>query len=168
MADQNKKVQSLLSTYYFLLLEPDSERSKTANALLIEQLGGSLTKDKKNNQITINIDSDTSNMEWTTAELILSMVEVTSSTKNKKGKGADKIFIEKTSNLFKFLGELKEDKHEGIWWELYVPLFSKIADSEHMDTFCHYVRMSTNKNSKKWLEKNPDAINKFAEWLKGN
>lgn len=114
LADQNKNVQSLLGLYYFLFIEPNTDRSKTAMNLLDKQFGGNVQKDKE------------------------------------------------------ILGELKDKKKKGLWWDFYVPFFYDLSNSDHMETFCYYITQSTRESSTDWLEKNNPKIVLFDQWLKNN
>jgi Tfp pilus assembly protein PilF len=167
MADQNKDVQSLLGLYYFLFIEPNTERSKTAMNLLEKQFGGNVQKDKdKPNQINIVLNSDQIDNEFGAASMMLSMMEASNSVEENMNKSKDQLFIENTTSFFKILGELKDKKKNGLWWDLYIPFFYDLANSDHMDTFCYYITQSTRKSSIDWLEKNNPKIVLFDQWLK--
>lgn len=72
MTDQNRNVQSLLGLYYFLFLEPNTDRSKTALKLLEIQFGGNVQKDKdKPNQINITLNADQIDSEFGAASMML-------------------------------------------------------------------------------------------------
>lgn len=167
MADQNKSVQSLLGLYYFLFLEPNSERSKTAVNLLEKQFGGNVQKDSnKPNQINIVFNSDQIDSEFGAATMMLSMMEASKSVEENKDKSGDQLFIENTTSFFKILGELREKKKKGLWWDFYIPFFYDLANSDHMDTFCYYITQSTRDSSADWLKNNAPKIVLFDQWLK--
>jgi len=166
MTDQNRKVQSLLCLHYFLFLEPNSERAKTAYNLLQTQFGGNVERDKdKPDQINIFLDPDQAGTEFGAADLMISMLEALKTLEENEGKSEDELFIENTTSFFKILGELKKKKNKGLWWEFYVPFFYQIAESEHIETYCYYISQSTNINAQKWLNENVDKITEFDTWL---
>jgi tetratricopeptide (TPR) repeat protein len=166
MSDLNQKVQSLLSLHYFLLLEPGSERSKTAYALLQKQFGGNVEKDKnKPNQITIFYDPKQSESEFGPAALMISMLAASKSLKENKRKTEEELFVENTTSFFKVLGELKKDTHSGLWWNFYVPLFYKLAQSKHMEAYCNYISQSSNTKAAEWVKANEGKLTNFAQWL---
>jgi tetratricopeptide (TPR) repeat protein len=166
MEKKQKKVQSLLPLFFFLILEPDTDRSKVAYEVLMKQFVGNVEKDKnKPNQINININSSSLGNEFSSAELMLSMMVATKSVKEIKGTADESFFVENTATFFKILGEMKKENNEGVWWAYYIPLFDKIARSEHHETFINYISQSSNPNAKKWLEENNDKLNRFAEWF---
>ena len=168
--DQNQRVQSLLSLYYFLFIEPSSKRAETAYKLLKEQLGGSVQKDE-NNPMNINvfIDSQRMESEFGAAEIMLAMLEASNSLDENKNKTPDELFIENTKSFFSVLGELSENETKiNIWWDFYVPFFYKLAKSEYMDVFCYYISISSNEKAKEWLITNNEKVENFGEWLNEN
>jgi tetratricopeptide (TPR) repeat protein len=167
MADLNKNVQSLLCLNYFLLLEPNTERSKTAFRLLEKQFGGNVEKDKeKPNQINILIGADQMDSEFGPANLMISMLQASNYTEENKGKSEDQLFIENTKSFFNILGELKKDKNKGLWWNFYVPFFNDLANSDHIETYCYYITQSSKDKSIEWLKNNNPKIVLFDQWLK--
>lgn len=167
MADQKRNVQSLLCLYYFLFLEPDTERSKTAFRILDEQFGGNVQPDKeKPNQINIVLNNDQIDSEFGPANLMISMLEASKSIEENKGKSEEQLFVENTKSFFKILGELKKDKNKGLWWDFYVPFFNDLANSDHIDTYCYYITQSSKDKSLEWLKNNNPKIVLFDQWLK--
>ena len=167
MTDLNRRVQSLLCLHYFLFLEPNSKRSGDAHKLLEQQFGGNVQKDENDpTQINIYLNEATSDTEFGPADLMISLLEASKSIVENKDKSKEELFIENTSSFFKTLGELKDKKKKGLWWDYYVPFFYDIAKSEHIDTYCYYISQSTNGNSEVWLENNEEKIESFSEWLR--
>jgi tetratricopeptide (TPR) repeat protein len=164
----NQRVQSLLSLYYFLLLEPSSKRAETAYKLLREQLGGNVQKDE-NNPMSINVFLDPKRMdsEFSAAEVMIAMLEASNSLEENKDKTQDELFIDNTKSFFKVLGELKENdsKKSNIWWNFYVPFFYNLAKSEYMDVFCYYISISSNEKAREWLETNSEKFENFGKWI---
>jgi len=165
---QNQRVQSLLSLYYFLLLEPSSNRAETAYKLLKEQLGGNVQKDE-NNPMNINIflnpQMDT---EFGAAEIMLAMLEASNSLEENKDKTPEELFVENTKSFFTVLGELREnEKKTNIWWSVYVPYFYDLAKSEYMDVFCYYISISSNEKAREWLKTNDEKVENFGKWING-
>lgn len=159
------KTQTLLSTHYFLLLEPSSKRSASAYEMLMANFGGNVTKDENNvNNINVEI-SENQDKEFSAAELTISMLEATRYLEENQGKSDEEMFIENTASFFKILGELKKEKNKGIWWDFYIPFFYDIANSEHLPTYCKYITIIVNEDAQTWFEENGNEINAFAEWL---
>ena len=165
---QNQRAQSLMGLYYFLLLEPNSQRAKTAFELLKKQIGGNVQVNKKN-QININIDSQHLESEFSAAETMIDMLGASKFLKENKKKSEEELFIENTKSFFSVLGELKETNDgTGLWWDFYVPFFYKLSKSGYIDVFCYYISLSSNENATKWLEKNNNKFEGFKRWLKKN
>jgi hypothetical protein len=164
MSDKKLKSQSLVCLYYFLLLEPESERASAAYDLLMEQLGGNV-ESNGSDEITIFFDPENADSEFSAADLMVSMLEASKSLEENKDKTPDELFIKNTTSFFTILGELKDDKNKGLWWEFYVPLFYDLAQSDHMDTFCYYISLSSNQEAAVWVRDNEDRLKDFANWL---
>jgi tetratricopeptide (TPR) repeat protein len=162
---RRNSVQALLSAHYFLFLEPGTERSKQAYKILKANFGGNVTTDadKPNN---INITLLLSNYsQFSAAELMLSMLAATSTIEKNKDKSEDELFVDNTGAFFRTMGELKKEEYTNIWWTLYTPFFSEIANSEHITTYCAYISQLGNENSKKWLSNNEAKLEEFSKWL---
>lgn len=165
---KGNSVQTLLSSHYFLFLEPNSQRSLDAYSMLQQNFGGNISKDKdKPNTINIFL-SPNNDSQFGAAELMVSMLEASKSLEENEGKNEDEMFIENTEKFFKVLGELKEKKNKDIWWTFYTTFFYDLAKSEHLGTYCKYITQIGNENSKKWIEDNNSALTEFDNWLKNN
>ncbi|MDC8006123.1 tetratricopeptide repeat protein [Aureisphaera galaxeae] len=166
---RGNKVQTLLTSYYFLFLEPDSKRSPAVFSMLQENLGGNVSEDKEdpnNINILLNPGGDS---EFGAAELMISLLEASKTLEENKGKTEDEMFVQNTESFFKILGELSEkDKKEGIWWGFYIPYFYELAKSDHMETYCKYITSGVNENSFQWLGENEAKLIAFDNWLQGN
>jgi len=164
--DKGQKVQSLLCLHYFLLLEPNSERAQTAYELLQEQFGGNVERDGNTpNQINIFADAGEIDSEFSAANMMISMLAATKFLEENEGKTEEELFIENTTSFFVILGELKEKKNKGLWWDFYVPLFYDLAESKHIDTYCYYISQSSSEVAVDWLAKNEKRISSFNQWL---
>ncbi len=165
---KGNSVQTLLSSHYFLLLEPNSQRSLEAYSMLQQNFGGNVSKDKeKPNTINILL-SPNNDSQFGAAELMVSMLEASKSLEENEGKSDEEMFVENTDKFFKVLGELKEKKNKEIWWTFYTSFFYDLAKSEHLETYCKYITQIGNENSKKWIEDNNNALTEFDNWLKNN
>jgi len=164
---KGNKVQALLAAHYFLILESTSPRSKAANAIIQKSFGGNVSKDaEKPNTINISLTLDDSN-EFSTSELMLSMIEASRQTEEHEHKSDDEWNIERTTLFFTSLGELNATKSKSIWTTLYIPLFYDLAKSDHMEAFCKYITRSSNEASQLWLSENEEKLSNFATWLQG-
>jgi tetratricopeptide (TPR) repeat protein len=154
-----KKTQGFYSLCYFLLLEPNTERSKEVHGA-IETL---LTRSE-----TIGI-SDTGS--FTAADLLISL----SSFLDEEDPGRSEMerFEAKLKHIFSALGELKDHGElertpgDKLWWDFYVPLFRSVVDSGHIEAFSRYISMSDSEEANEWLKTNNDKVEAFFKWLNG-
>ena len=164
--NQGHAVQTLLAAHYFLLLEPNTQRAKSAFEMLEDNFGGNVSKDaEKPNTINIMLSLN-QNSEFSAAELMVSMLVASNSLEENKDKSEFTLFEENTTSFFKVLGELKATKSEGIWWNLYAPFFYQMGKSELMEIYCHYIRQSAHENSQSWIAQNQSRLMLFTNWLK--
>ena len=165
--EQNQRVQSLLGQYYFLFLEPNSQRAAAAFESLKGQLGGNVQVDESDEmKININVNPLHLESEFSSAEMMIEMLVASNLLEENKGKSVEELFIDNTKSFFNVLGELKEQKDgEGLWWDFYIPFFYKLAQSEYIDVFCHYISLSSNENSRNWIESNIEKFESFENWL---
>ena len=167
MADLNKRAQGLMSLYYFLLLDPASARSRQAYDLLQDLYSTRVKRDEENtHQIHILPDLDI-NGEFGAANMMISMIKASNNTEKDEGKGGEELLIENTRSFFTLLGELKNKKNRGLWWEFYVPFFFELAKSDHIDTYCYYISQACSEISRKWIETHGEKLNEFSKWIQG-
>ncbi len=166
MYEKNQRVQSLLSLHFFLLLEPNSERSQNAYNLLQSQLSGGVERNQEEpGKIDIFLSPDQLKSEFGTIDMMITILEASKSLEENEGKSDDQMFIENTTSFFKILGEHKTKENTGFWWDFYVPFFYLIAESEHIDTYCYYISQSTKETAADWLKENEKRVTDFAKWL---
>ena len=165
--DNGKNVQTLLNLHYFLFIEPDSSRSQQAADLIKEIMGANVSQDKdKPNTINISLSSLGNEDDFGAAEMMLSMLEASKTLEKNDGKPEDELFIANTKSFFTMMGELKKNKHKGIYWDIYVPLFYDLVKSDFMDTYYYHVMQSVNENSTEWLNTHPEDLDALTLWLK--
>ncbi|HOS58149.1 MAG TPA: tetratricopeptide repeat protein [Bacteroidales bacterium] len=166
MYEKKQRVQSLLSLHFFLLLEPNSERSQNAYNLLQSQLSGGVERNQEEpGKIDIFLSPDQLKSEFGTIDVMITILEASKSLEENEGKSDDQMFIENTTSFFKILGEHKTKENAGFWWDFYVPFFYLIAESEHIDTYCYYISQSTKETAADWLKENEKRVTDFAKWL---
>lgn len=170
MDEKNKKTQSILSLYYTLLCDPNSDRARTeVYPMLMEKLSSNVKQDKKNpKNITISVNEPDSSNNFSAAELMIAMLEASKYTKKNKKKSEFEHFMKTTSSLFSILGELKKKKDNGFWWEFYVPFFYTMKKDKQIETFCHLISASNKKESLQWIRKNKAKMEEFYQWMEKN
>jgi tetratricopeptide (TPR) repeat protein len=169
MCAKGNKIQGILSLHYFLFLEPNTARSKEAYALLMNQIGGNVTKDpNKPNQINISMSMPSKDDEFGAAEMSLALLQASGNIEENKNKTDEEMFAQNTEKLFKILGEMKKKNSKGLWWEFYVPFDYELAQSQHMTTYCYLISYGSNDKSKEWVDNNRDKLESFGTWLDVN
>lgn len=166
MHAKNKRVQTLLAYYHFLMLEPTSERAKGVYAALVElQQKGVSKEDNNTTVINISMPDKKDGDEFSAAELMISMLEASKSLEENEGKSEEVLFYENTESFFTILGELK-DKQKSFWWETYVDFFYAMVNAKHTEAFCYYISLAKEDTEEvtDWLEDNEDKIEEFSNW----
>lgn len=163
--EQNEPIKALLSAHFFLFLEPSTHRSEEAYEILINAMSGNVSRDKDSpNNITINFNP-TSDDPFSSASLMLSLLEASKTSEKNVGKSEIELFTENTGSIFKILGELNRDGYESIWWNEYIPFFYEIALSEHLETYCWYIMHMFYEEAYNQLVENEHKLDAFALWL---
>lgn len=163
MKDQGKRAQSLLPLYFFLLLEPNSERAKgayqTLRGLLVK--GVSQTDDKN---IAININESLLGDEFSAIEMMLSLKAASNLREEQSELSEIEKFITHSDSFFSILGETRAEK-TGIWWDVYADFFFSIVEAGHLKAYCYYIsEVSEDPKVNLWIDKNGDSLDAFFKW----
>jgi tetratricopeptide (TPR) repeat protein len=164
--EENNKVESLLSFYFYLMLEPGSDRAREAYNHVQKLMYGNIEKKEKAFNITLSEDSMDS--EFSAAEMMLSFLGVERSIKENEGEDKIALAIAQTTSFFKILGELKEndeEKHQGIYWEYYIPFFERLSETEHMEAYYHRISEGSTETSRLWVMENPEKLYALKKWV---
>ena len=165
MSEQNNRVKSLLALYNFLLLEPQSKRSKPVLELVNGQLSKGVKKENEKS-ISINLAANKESDEFQAAELMLSLLEASKTVEKKEGKTEQELFTENTNSFFSVLGELKKE-NKSFWWNYYVDFYYAMKNSNQVETFSYYISQSANEvKVNEWLNTNKEKIDSFSKWYK--
>lgn len=161
---QNKKSQSLMSLYYFLLLEPKSARSASALKLLQKQMAEGVTKEGANN-INITVAADDKN-EFGAADMLVSVNRALRYDDKSKGKTEAELFYDDSKLFLEVIGELKPKKKEkSVWWDAYVPFFRMLCKEKYTEPFCYYISQSAHDAvTDKWLANNKARVDQLLKW----
>lgn len=152
MMNLGRRVESLLSFYYFLFIEADSERSELAYNAIHLQL----------NDVTQRITDPAD--PFSSMDKMLSEI---AQANQETGRTADmEIFIRTTGALFNELGAYrKKNNPTGLYWEFYIPFFASMTSSTYTDVFCHYISHTFERSSDLWLRDNSTRVKLFNDWL---
>lgn len=161
--DQNQRVQSLLSLYFFLLLDQESERNGIAMDLLIGHLGAGV-KQISEKETTISLDIDMLKGEFSAAETLLSLTAALRNSEEHKSDTEAEFLFFQSKRLFSSLKE-SADKQKGFYWDFYVQFYTELMDSEHGDTFLYYITAPKYDTSATWLKENEKKEEAMLEWI---
>lgn len=165
--NSNKKVPTLLGYYYFLMLEQNSQRSQNAYKSLMHLLVGNVNR-KEDSTININLvlgdDKDDVN-SFSAAEMTLSLSVAANYTEENKDLFEIEKFQKNTDTFFSVLSELRTEENSGIYWDFYVPFFTKLKNSDHFEFFCHLVSYTKNEEEQQWVKAHQEEFKAFMEWL---
>lgn len=180
--DKGMWVQSILSFQMFLLLEPDSRRSKNAFEEMLQVM--QIRKQTEPVERSFIQQQMMRNRADSTAlhpsEIPPLSIEgglnrnfvyhaITSSIDSLKSAGdeVDDFILFKTVNaaIIDVLAKESLKNEVGIFWTFYVPFFTRIAESDYYDTFCRYISVSYYPASLEWWQQNPDSAVNFVIWF---
>ncbi|SFL39265.1 tetratricopeptide repeat protein [Proteiniphilum acetatigenes] len=179
--DSGLWVQSILSFQMFLLLEPDSKRSKSAfeemlNIMRIktaeEPVQRSFIQQQmmRNNPDTIP-QSDKipplSIEDGLNRNFVYHAITTTLDSLKNSSEEKDDFILFKTVNkeIMNVLTRESKGAKEGVFWTFYIPFFSHIAESDYYDTFCRYISVSYFPESMEWWQQNPGDAVDFVIWF---
>ncbi|MDR2815917.1 MAG: tetratricopeptide repeat protein [Proteiniphilum sp.] len=179
--DKGLWVQSILSFQMFLLIEPDSKRSKSAfeemlNTMCIKTVEEPVQRSFIRQQITSN-QPDTAQRSEHIPPLsiegglnrnsVYHAITTTLDSLKNSTEEEDDFTLFKTVNkeIAKALARESKGPKEGVFWTFYIPFFSHIAESEYYDTFCRYISVSYFSESLEWWQQNPDDALNFVIWF---
>lgn len=162
MEKKGSRIKAMLPLYFFLLLEPNSNRSTIEYQTLRNYIAHGVTQTSdKNINVVVPRDNDPN---FGAAEMMISLSKASNSLEENKEKSDIELFAENNEALFKILGELKKD-NTGFWWDFYVPFFYKMANENFTKPFSYYISLSKGEEINKWIEDNNVEFEKFKNWV---
>jgi tetratricopeptide (TPR) repeat protein len=163
MEKEGVRIKAMLPLYFFLLLEPSSNRAKIEYKTLRGYIDRGVTQtSEKNINISIPMNSDP---DFGAAEMMVSLSKASNSLEENKGKTELQLFYENNEGVFKVLGELKKDQ-EGFLWSFYVPFFYDLANENLTETFSYYISQSLGEEVIKWFDEHPLDFERFNKWMR--
>ncbi|MDR1517727.1 MAG: tetratricopeptide repeat protein [Dysgonamonadaceae bacterium] len=179
LGDKKLWVDNILSFQMFLLLEPNSMRSKNAFAELLQTLrikpvsNEPLERSYSHQQL-----QKTEKTDATTNVPPLSTVDglnrnfvyhaITSTLDSLKSVRQDSIFVifkDVNKAVIQVLERENTSDKSGITWNFYVPFFSTLINSDYYDTYCRYISAAYLPESMDWWNAHPKAAKKFISWF---
>lgn len=152
--DTGRWLQSFYSFHFFLLLEPNTQRSKEAFSEMYDILSADIPANDERLSSENGVDK---------RKLYQHIV-------NKKTRNTDLdsqylYFQEASKEIFFFLSQLQNDTQSGLMWDFFVPTYEEILGSGHFDTYCRYVTVSYFPASLEWWNNNKEQVDDFIEWF---
>lgn len=179
--DKGLWVQSILSSQMFLLLEPDSKRSKNAfeemlQTMCIKTKSAPLERSFIQQQMMRNQPESTlqtddipplSIEEGLNRTLVYQAITTTLDSLKNSSEEEDEFTLFKTVNkeMMNVLEKESKGPKEGIFWTFYVPFFTHIKESTFYDTFCRYISVSYYPQSLEWWQQNNETAANFVIWF---
>ncbi|SDL70501.1 hypothetical protein SAMN04488034_10973 [Salinimicrobium catena] len=159
---KGERIKAMLPLYYFLLLEPNSERSVTEYERLKSYMDLGVERTSPTN---INVSLDLSaDSDFGAAEMMLSLNKAASTIPENEDKSELERFTETNRSVFGILGDMKGD-NKGFWWEFYVPMFADFAEADLVEPFSYYISTSQGEEAATWLAENEEDFNRFQKWF---
>lgn len=177
--EKGDRIKALLSLYFFMMLENNTERAAEAYSQLVNLFYKGVKRDAENpNNITINLSANDKG-GFDSGELMLSVIAAASLDKH-KDKNEFERFAADTHSFFQILGELKEkeskkkknkkkDKEQAQsadLWNYYVDFFYELGKAGFTEVLCYQAAVaSKNEIPIKWVEANQEKIELFQVWV---
>ncbi|MEN9919278.1 MAG: hypothetical protein RL662_1714 [Bacteroidota bacterium] len=154
LSDADRWVQSILSFHFFLLLEPNTDRSKDAFGEMYDLLTQKLATNSPLLTPEDGIDRKA---------LYEQLVKLQPKVDDQRFQYA---FFEQASKLlFLTLSQKQDDSRKGLVWDFFVPIYHEILESGFFDTYCRYVSVSYFPVSLQWWKANTPKVDGFISWF---
>ena len=189
--DKHIWVQSILSFHIFLLMEPDSHRSKNAFEEMLqlmqvkdvtqEPVERSFIQQQLQRQSQPNDSNSTAKTPPLTPihgidrELLYNEIEKTKDSLQNVTIDSLEIdtletelyikFKEVTRTFFTVLSNENDGTKNEFIWNFHVPIVTKILNSDYFDTYCRYISVAYFPESLEWWENNQESAAKFVRWF---
>lgn len=152
--DLGRWVQSFYSFHFFLLLEPNTARSKDAFGEMYDIINAKLEKGSDKLSPEDGVDRQ----------------RLYEAIQKKKTGATDNIsqyrfFTEASKLIFFTLAQMQNDTQKGLLWYFFVPTYDEILSSGHFDAYCRYVSVSYFPESLAWWNENKTQVDNFIEWF---
>jgi tetratricopeptide (TPR) repeat protein len=183
--DKEMWVRSILVFQMFLLLEPDTQRSKAAFKELLRTMRIDIPSEaaepsfiqqqmmrnpaQTGRTVLPNEIPPLSAENGVNRYQIYNVIVSTLDSLRAEALEDDLFTIFKTVNR-EIITQLDQQNdgsegRTGKFWTFYVPFFAQIVKSEHYETFCRYISVSYLSESLEWWNDNPDYAESFVIWF---
>lgn len=179
--DKGLWVRSIYSFQMFLLLEPDSKRSKNAFEEMLQTMLVKPVSEKPversfiQQQLMRNLPDNTaqyeipplSTEEGLNRNFVYSAIKSTMDSLKAESKDTDIYFVftEVNKSILTVLEKETGAVKSGSFWTFHYPFFKSILNSDHYETFCRYISVSYFPESFEWWENNKTEAENFINWF---
>ncbi len=168
MSKYARKSQAIMSFYYFLLLEPDSPKSKISLKLIDNLIALGVTKNNSDDssKAKVYISPDTTNL-FAEADIYLSLMAAGDYAPHFDESLNDDLFIAQTVAFFTLLENTMQKNADSKSFAInfYTKFFTDLHKAGYTGTFCRYIRQSVSQRSIDDLKQHNAELVKFEEWL---
>lgn len=164
MFEQERKVQTVLPLYFFLLLENDTRRSEGAWQLITETMPHPDAENQIN--ISLNTGENAEENPWLGIDLMYSLmsIEAVSEETGKPLSQAEQIQVSSAA-VFKLLDDKKEEQ-SGFWWDFYAEFYSALHKNEYTRVLSYMVSIPSNDlEVSVWLNTNSGRVREMYQWI---
>lgn len=152
--DSDRWIQSFLSFQFFLLLEPNTDRSKDAFGEMYDIISRKLPS---NSSLLTPEDGVDRNKLYSQFSKILPKVE---------DQRFQYAFYEEASRIIFFtLSQTQDETKKGLLWDFFVPIYNEILQSGYFETYCRYISVSYFPVSLEWWKNNTSRVDGFISWF---
>lgn len=163
MEKQGVRIKAMLPLYFFLLIEPNTQRANVEYQTLKNYLDHGVTQtSEKNINVVVPMNEDP---DFGAAEMMISLLKASNSLEENKGKTELQLFAENNESLFTILGELKKE-NSGFWWDFYVPFFYDLANEDLTEVYSYYISNSQGDEVTDWFNEHSYDLERFDNWMK--
>ncbi len=161
MLRKGETVKAMLSLYYFLLLEQDSERAKESYNLL-EEIWKSGVNSSGGNTI-VSIDNNENDFY----KMVDLEIKLKATPYKDKFEPQDKlnVFVANTDMFCNVISQKYTGK-TGFWEQTYLDFFKEMHENNFTDSFAYYISNTTYRPQVlAWLSDHYSEFNNFINWV---
>lgn len=156
-----RKPESNLAGLFFLLLEPNTERSENTWNILEENFTHNIVVDEKGKS-TIYMDVNDTSSEYKSTEILNSLL--TAYSEGSEDKTDYEKFKSRVDNFLLVMAN-EQGQRDDVYSTYYIEILLEIRNSEHFDTYLRYISTSPIVESREWVDKNNDKVEAFFTWI---
>lgn len=163
MVEKKSRLKVLLSLYFFLMLEPNSERANEEYQKLLYYIDH-IFSDTPDKLINYSIEMDKNDLHFLTSEMFMNTYRQEMGVTKNQGLTDMEKLIDFSNMFFDRLWKMKGDNY-GFWWYFYVPFFHEVQKNNFLIPFSHHISLSKGEETIVWVENNNEEYQKFINWL---